>query len=189
MRNSRSLYLVPHFLTGIRIFLVAPIMYGIIFHYYVLSSFLFLLAMSTDFLDGFFARWLDVETSFGALFDIVADKCLILGTISALFFSGYASMRWFLYIVLLRECLLMIGSILLYVFFKPYPIATQPMGKCSMALQFVVLLLIMCDLSGYMNNQWIFIFSIAACGSIFISLADYVKKALLKYTSLMAHKG
>lgn len=168
---------VPHALTGLRILLVVPIIYGILQGDYLKVAILFLIAMGTDFLDGFCARRFGVESSFGALFDIVADKCLVLGTVCALFyFSDYKYMRWFLYIILFRESILIIGSSFLYVFFKSYTIQTQPKGKYSMALQFGTVLLIIGDLAGYDVRTWLFIVAIAAFLGSIISLAEYAKK-------------
>ena len=83
---------MANFLTISRIFLIFPVL--------ILTSpepspnnwialLLFVIAGITDHLDGYVARRTDSESSMGALLDLVADKLLIIITIS--YFVSYAS--------------------------------------------------------------------------------------------------
>jgi len=68
----------------------------------------FVLAVISDFLDGFIARKLNSVTDFGKLMDSIADKFMILGAFLAICSSeSYKSVRWFVFvaavIVLFRE--------------------------------------------------------------------------------------
>lgn len=75
--KGEELWNVPNPVTGLRVFLslVLVIMY---FRGYSILPLLwvFIVAASTDFLDGYLARKLNQETLFGARFDILADRIL-----------------------------------------------------------------------------------------------------------------
>ena len=72
---------IPNCLTLLRILLIPLIVYlflsGITYNR-VLVSLLFLLASITDYLDGFFARYMKQHTDFGAFLDPIADKMLVI---------------------------------------------------------------------------------------------------------------
>ncbi len=72
---------IPNILTLIRIFSI-PIIIGTFYFDDVifahkLGAMLFLLASITDFLDGYFARKLNLQSDFGRMLDPIADKLLI----------------------------------------------------------------------------------------------------------------
>ena len=64
------------YVTLIRILLIIPIIYLISNSESYLALALFVIAASTDYLDGFIARSTKTETSLGALLDLLADKKL-----------------------------------------------------------------------------------------------------------------
>ncbi len=65
------------YVTLIRILLIIPIIYLISNSESYLALALFVIAASTDYLDGFIARSTKTETSLGALLDLLADKLLV----------------------------------------------------------------------------------------------------------------
>ncbi|MGC8602410.1 MAG: CDP-alcohol phosphatidyltransferase family protein, partial [Desulfomonilaceae bacterium] len=71
---------LPNFLTLGRLLLVPPIVFLLFFPGRVpsaLAAILFFIASLTDFFDGFIARRLQVESSFGRFLDPIADKVLV----------------------------------------------------------------------------------------------------------------
>ncbi|PJE78832.1 CDP-diacylglycerol--glycerol-3-phosphate 3-phosphatidyltransferase [invertebrate metagenome] len=71
---------IPNTLTLIRIFLVPflVLVFYLPFHWsYFVSAVIFTLAAVTDWFDGFLARKLNQTTPFGAFFDPVADKIMV----------------------------------------------------------------------------------------------------------------
>ncbi len=82
-RASRLLanaFNLPNQLTGLRLALAA-VMFGLIaWDYYFISLILFLIAASTDWLDGYFARKYGQVTTLGRILDPFADKVIICGT-------------------------------------------------------------------------------------------------------------
>ena len=72
---------IPNCLTIFRILLI-PIIIWLFFSSYELNraiaALLFLIATITDYLDGFFARYMKQQTSFGEFLDPIADKMLVI---------------------------------------------------------------------------------------------------------------
>ena len=70
------------YISCLRIVLIVPIIYflhlgeGTNFYFYFAFS-LFVMAGLTDYLDGYIARKLNIETQLGALLDLIADKLLV----------------------------------------------------------------------------------------------------------------
>ena len=62
-----------------RVIILPFLVYSFIFDYTIAAYTLFLLAIGTDFLDGYFARKMDSATKFGAYFDATVDFIFIIG--------------------------------------------------------------------------------------------------------------
>ena len=80
--------LIPSGITSIRIIL-APILFFTVINNFILYSIcIFVLAVATDAIDGYVSRKLDIASSKGAYFDVVADFILILSAFSGLVITG-----------------------------------------------------------------------------------------------------
>ena len=86
---------VPNMLTGSRLVLAAAFFVLLSFYQYegagdprliMAAFFIYVIALITDYLDGYLARAWKVEGAFGRVVDPFADKILVLGTF--IFFSG-----------------------------------------------------------------------------------------------------
>ena len=96
---------LPNFLTLGRLILVPPIVVLLFFPGKLtsaLAAFLFLIASLTDFFDGFIARRLKVESSFGRFLDPIADKVLVTAALIMLIALGRAP-AWIVMIIISRE--------------------------------------------------------------------------------------
>ena len=69
--------MIPNLLSLSRIFLIFPIIFCIMINSIQLAILFFLIASFTDFLDGYFARYLDQESILGANLDLLADKIFV----------------------------------------------------------------------------------------------------------------
>lgn len=91
---------IPNILTIGRILSIPLIMYGILTQEPPSQNFmaiaLFLLAILTDFLDGYLARRWNVTSDFGRMIDPIADKLLIAGCVIAL--AIYTQGSWIILI-------------------------------------------------------------------------------------------
>jgi CDP-diacylglycerol--glycerol-3-phosphate 3-phosphatidyltransferase len=66
----------PNHITGLRFFLIAPIIYCIWQQQWLYFVILYILALFSDYLDGILARQRGLTTKFGATLDPVVDKLL-----------------------------------------------------------------------------------------------------------------
>jgi cardiolipin synthase (CMP-forming) len=70
---------------------------------------LFVIAAITDLLDGNLARWLNQRSVLGAWLDPIADKVMLLTTLSMLALTGLLPM-WLLYVVVVRDLVILAGA-------------------------------------------------------------------------------
>ena len=69
--------MIPNLISLSRIFLIFPIILCMMINNIHLAILFFLIASFTDFLDGYFARYLDQESILGANLDLLADKIFV----------------------------------------------------------------------------------------------------------------
>jgi len=167
---------IPNLITLLRFVLVIPISISIYKgnHFFALS--LFIVAGLSDWLDGYLSRRFDWESEFGQIADPLADKFLIIATLLALAFSGKLPL-WFVYILLSRDALILIGAILYILMFDSAKALPNKWGKhytgWTIALFIIVLLRASFDLLPVQLER------IAMSGVVLfviLSFSDYSKK-------------
>jgi CDP-diacylglycerol--glycerol-3-phosphate 3-phosphatidyltransferase len=97
---------LPNQLTWLRLALTV-VMFGLIaFEHYATSMVLFIVAASTDWLDGYFARKYNLVTTLGRILDPFADKVIICGTFIFLAAIDNSGVRpWMAVVIVGRELL------------------------------------------------------------------------------------
>lgn len=134
---------------------------------WILACTLFILAASTDFFDGYYARLYHQETELGRILDPVADKILIFSTLFALYiFSGQSLMpSWFLFLIVAKDLVLMLGAAFLIVQKKSTVMSPSLLSKCVTALFMIFAVYLMLihygALSVYYVDQSIRFFTIS----------------------------
>lgn len=92
---------------------------------------IYLLACFTDFWDGYLARKWNQITSFGKLFDPLADKLIVLTVLYCLADTGYAP--WLIFWLMLgKEALMVLGS--LFMLGKKVVVKSNMLGKTATCL-------------------------------------------------------
>ncbi len=128
---------LPNLLTASRLVLAPFVAWRLALHDVEGAFWLFALAALTDLLDGWLARLLDQKSDFGALLDPIADKVMLLTTLSFLALTDLLPM-WLLWLVLARDGVILGGALAyrrLTGGLKITPIFT---GKLTIALEFVL---------------------------------------------------
>ena len=129
---------VPTMLTLSRIGLAFFVVGAMLVHQWSLACLLFLIAASTDVLDGFLARFYDEKTQLGAALDPIADKFLVLSIFFTLAFAQSPLFNiplWFVSIVFVKELILIGGALVVY--YKTGSLEINPswLGKAAMFIQ------------------------------------------------------
>lgn len=99
IREKKGIYaFLPSVITSLRIILMPLFLYALFSDLKLSTTLLFLFLCLTDYLDGYFARKLDIASYFGAYFDTTADFILILATYAAFVIKGIYS-YWILILI------------------------------------------------------------------------------------------
>ena len=78
---------IPNLISLIRISLVIPTVLNLLAGKYIFALILFAIASVSDAIDGFLARFFKWQTDLGKILDPVADKLLMIGSITALWLN------------------------------------------------------------------------------------------------------
>ena len=130
----KSIYNVPNALTSIRFALAVAVMALIPLGRFTSALVVFSIAVSTDWMDGYWARKYGQVTKLGRIFDPFVDKIIICGTFIALVEvpeSGVAS--WMATIVVARE--LLVTSLRAMIEGAGGDFSARDLGKWKMVLQ------------------------------------------------------
>ncbi len=137
---------IPNILTVFRILLTAPIVYALLTHHYTWAFYVLLVAGITDSIDGFLARHYHWSSRLGSALDPLADKILMVSVFLTLAYLEQVPL-WFLGMVILREIVLVTGTIILRLVAGPYEIHPIWISKVNTFLQIVLTFLLCFNLS------------------------------------------
>ena len=101
---------------------------------------MFLAAIVTDWLDGYYARKMNLVSPFGKIADPIADKILVLGTLLALIRHRSLEIpMWAVFLILMREML--IGGMRMLAAAQGKSVAAERTGKIKTVVQCIAVLL------------------------------------------------
>jgi cardiolipin synthase (CMP-forming) len=102
----------PNIITILRILLTPVLVWKLLENHMVAALLVFVLAGATDLLDGLLARLLKQKSRLGSILDPIADKLLLVTSFALLAFIGIVPW-WLAAVVILRDCMIVIGCIVL----------------------------------------------------------------------------
>ena len=136
-----SILNIPNQLTSMRL-LLAVVMFGlIVWEHYLTSMVLFIIAASTDWLDGYYARRYGQVTTLGRILDPFADKVIICGTfiflaaIPRMSVDPWGLKPWMVVAVVGRE--LLVTALRSFIEDRGSDFSANLSGKLKMVLQCV----------------------------------------------------
>jgi CDP-diacylglycerol--glycerol-3-phosphate 3-phosphatidyltransferase len=133
-KQLNSIYNVPNALTSIRFGLAFAVMALIPLERFTSALVVFSVAVSTDWMDGYYARKYGQVTKLGRIFDPFVDKIIICGTFIALVeFPQSGVYTWMATIVVARE--LLVTSLRGMIEGAGGDFSARDLGKWKMVLQ------------------------------------------------------
>jgi CDP-diacylglycerol--glycerol-3-phosphate 3-phosphatidyltransferase len=151
--KQTSIYNVPNALTSARFALAIAVMLLIPMQAYSAAVILFLIAASTDWMDGYWARKYGQVTKLGRIFDPFVDKIIICGTFIALVeVAGSGVASWMATIIVARE--LLVTSLRGMIEGSGGDFSANQLGKWKMVVQCAAVVAILLGLI-YPSLHWI----------------------------------
>lgn len=129
---------IPTLFTLMRLMLVPWIVVTMIEQQWDISFYLFITAAGTDMLDGALARLWNAKTFLGACLDALADKLLLIACFTTLAFVHsplFSIPRWFVFLVLIKELVMIVGSFIVYLMKGFIEINPTFLGKMTTFVQ------------------------------------------------------
>jgi cardiolipin synthase len=126
--------------TLLRIGLIPFIIISMLFRAWDISFILFSIAAITDIIDGKLARLRNEKTFLGACLDPIADKILVISCFFTLAFVQSPLFEipiWFLMLILIKELILIVGSIMLYGLHGHLEIQPTVLSKTTTLVQMI----------------------------------------------------
>lgn len=168
---------IPNILTIMRFFLIPVIIHFITCDNYIMAFMFLTISGLTDILDGYIARKFNFITNFGKLIDPLADKATQIIILGALVLKNIIPF-WILFIVILKEFILVSGASFLYG--KELVVSSKWYGKMATVLFYIA---IVCSLFirqfNFNFDFSIYIYCLAVIATLF-SLFMYIKAFYLQ---------
>ena len=129
---------IPNLISLVRISLVVPTVLNLLASKYIFALILFAIASLSDAIDGFLARFFKWQTDLGKILDPVADKLLMIGSITALWLNQIVPLSVFI-IFVLRDLLILLGAAFEMSITEKTP-SPNLIGKITTASQIIYIL-------------------------------------------------
>ncbi len=168
---------LPNYITLIRVILIPFFINLMIYNYYREALAVFLVACITDALDGMIARLTKTQTTLGAFLDPMADKLLIISAFVTLVLLGKLPV-WLVIIVVSRDAILTMGSLVIYFITHDIRIRPSIIGKATTVLQLIVVTLSLVLLNFGTDMGLMPVLQWATAGATIASGAQYVVRGI-----------
>jgi cardiolipin synthase len=168
---------LPNYITLLRVILIPFFIDLMLYGYYREALLVFLGACVTDALDGLLARVLNQKTDLGAFLDPMADKLLILSAFVTLVYLKTIPI-WLVIIVVSRDAILTMGSIIIYFTTNRFSIKPSLIGKATTVMQLTVVVLSLLLLSYGTETAVMAVLEWATAAITIASGTQYVSRGL-----------
>jgi cardiolipin synthase len=174
---------IPTYFTIIRILLTPVLIAFMMQEQWVVAFWVFIVAASTDLIDGALARFLNMHSRLGACLDALADKFLLVSVFLVIAFGYTPSLaipRWFSVFVLCKELVLIVGVAALWLWQKTLVVKPTVLGKCTTLFQncFVAWLFI-CHFFSWFPARTSQAMVMGMGVLLFASLVDYARRGFI----------
>ena len=144
---------------------------------------IFLLAVVSDFIDGYIARVKKQKTKFGSIVDPLADKLLLITSFIALYsknnlYPGLFFPLWVVLVVISRDTIILLGAVIIYIMKQDLNVVPSNFGKFTTFFQMMTVVSFLLRL-----NFVTIIWNVAVFFTI-LSGIDYVRKGVLTLSAI-----
>lgn len=168
------IWTIPNLLTAARLILAPFVAWRLLEHDLQGAFWLFAAAALTDLLDGNLARLLNQRSVLGAWLDPIADKVMLLTTLSMLCLTEVLPM-WLLWVVLVRDGVILAGAEAYRRLTGGLDVRPTLSGKLATALEFVLVSFTLADLALHLGlDQAILPMAQVTAGVVALSGLRYV---------------
>jgi len=140
------IWTLPNLLTSARLILAPFVAWRLAVNDVEGAFWLFVVAAITDLLDGNLARLLNQKSVLGAWLDPIADKVMLLSTLSMLCLTGLLPL-WLLWVVLVRDGVILAGAEAYRRLTGGLDVRPTLSGKLAIALEFILVSFTLADLA------------------------------------------
>jgi len=144
--NAFPVFTLPNLLTASRLILAPIVAWRLLEHDVEGAFWLFVIAAITDLLDGNLARWLNQRSVLGAWLDPIADKVMLLTTLSMLALTGLLPM-WLLFVVVVRDLVILAGAEAYRRLTGKLDVQPTLSGKVATFMEFVLVSWVLADVA------------------------------------------
>lgn len=157
------MWTIPNLLTLARLVLT-PFVAWRLLNYDVVGAFwLFALAALTDLFDGLLARLLNQRSVLGAWLDPIADKVMLLTTLTMLAFTDLLP-GWLWLLVVVRDVIILAGAEAYRRLTGRLDVRPTLSGKLATALEFILVSFTLADLALHWNLEHVVVWLALATG-------------------------
>jgi cardiolipin synthase len=139
-------FTLPNLLTASRLILAPIVAWRLLEHDVEGAFWLFVIAAFTDLLDGNLARLLNQRSVLGAWLDPIADKVMLLTTLTMLALTGLLPM-WLLYVVVVRDLVILAGAEAYRRLTGKLDVRPTLSGKVATFMEFVLVSWVLADVA------------------------------------------
>ena len=153
LKKSAIIFNIPNQITFSRLFLAIVFFVFLTYRYFNVAFIIFLVAATTDWLDGYLARKWELSTDLGRLVDPFVDKVIICGTfIIFVHLANEIIAPWMVITIVAREFL--VSSIRGFSESKGVKFASNIWGKTKMFIQSWTICAILLYYAHFENISW-----------------------------------
>jgi cardiolipin synthase len=137
---------LPNTFTITRIILIPVFITAFNYRRYDYALYLFVIASSTDLLDGLLARVKDQRTTLGTFLDPLADKFMLITSFVFFAYFGFIP-TWLSIVVISRDIIVVTGFVLLFLVNRSLKVEPLLSGKAAIALQFLLICYVLLNIN------------------------------------------
>lgn len=181
-----QLSFIPNLLSIIRIILVVPIVYFVLYDKFKTALIIFAVAAISDGLDGYLARHYHWHSRLGEILDPLADKILLVSSYLCFGWLGILPV-WLVELVILRDIVIIIGGVTYHILYGHVKIRPTIISKINTFVQLILVISIMFSHAFYIvENNVINLLILVVTVSTIASGVDYVWSWSMR--AIHAHK-